>query len=105
MAKPKPGDKIYIGSTIYLHHGADDFLGGLCTVKATRTSLQSSGQEVTEVEVEEDPNTWSNWEGYLEPKQEEWKKNFGEQRGQLRPDFRPEFNDEHDPDGWEPIPD
>jgi hypothetical protein len=105
MAKPKPGDRIYIESTIYVHHGVDDFLGGICTVKATRTSIQSDGKEITEVEVEEDPNTWSRWEGYLEPRQEEWKKEYGEQRGRLRPDFRPEFNDDLDPEGWEPDPD
>jgi len=103
MAKPKPGDKIYIESTIYVHHGADNFQGGICTVKATRTSMQSGGAEITEVEVEEDPNTWSRWEGYLESKQGEWKKEYGEQRGGSRPDLRPEFNDGQE--GWEPDPD
>lgn len=100
MGNPKPGDEIYIESTIYVHHGADDFQGGICTVKATRTSMQSSGHEITQVEVEEDPNTWYRWEGYLEPKQDDWKKEYGEQRGRLKPDLRPEFND-----GWEPDPD
>jgi hypothetical protein len=95
MAKPKPGENIYIESTVYVHHGADDFLGGICKVKATRTSIQN-GEEVTDVEVEEDPNSWSRWEGYLEPNQEKWKKEYGEQKGRLRPDLRAEFND-----GWD----
>jgi len=103
MAKPKPGDKIYIESTNYVDNGADNFQGGICTVKATRTSMQSGGAEITEVEVEEDPNTWSRWEGYLESKQGEWKKEYGEQRGGSRPDLRPEFNDGQE--GWEPDPD
>ena len=95
MAPPKPGERIYIEGTIYLHHGADDFQGGICTVKATRTQMQASGGEITLVEVEEDPGTWSRWEGYLEPKQEEWKRKYGGQKGRLKPDLRPEFND-----GW-----
>ena len=99
MAKPKPGDKIYIESTIYIDHGADDFLGGICTVKATRAVRQSSGEVITQVEVEEDPNTWSRWEGYLEPKQEESSKEYGEQRGRLRADLRREFNK-----GWKSDP-
>jgi hypothetical protein len=103
MATPKPGDKIYLPSELYVHHGEDDFQGGVCTVRATRTCRQSNGEEITEVEVEEDPNAWSRWEGYLEPKQEEWRRRYGEQKGGPRPDFRPEFND--GPDGWKPDPD
>jgi hypothetical protein len=103
MPKPKPGDKIYIESTIYLHHGVDDFRGGICTVSKTQTVLQQSGREITSVEIVEDPGTWYTWEGYLEPKQEEWKKEYGEQKGGLKPDFRPEFNDEREP--WEPDSD
>src|SRR5580693_1599298 len=96
---PKPGDKIYVESAIFLHHGADDFRGGLCRVAATRTHMER-GEKITDVEVEEDPGTWIRWEGYLEPKQEEWKKEYGEQRGRLKPDLRPEFND-----GWKPNSD
>lgn len=91
MAKPKPGDKIYVETTIYVTHGVDDFQGGLCTVAATRTSGEGE-HEITEIEIEEDPNNWMRWEGYLEPKQEEWEKEYSEQKGRLRPDFRPEFN-------------
>jgi hypothetical protein len=96
MAKPKPGDTIYVEGTIYLHHGADDFWGGVCTVKAIDTQLQSSGEESTGVEIEEDPGTWHRWEGYLEVHQEEWKKEYRERRGHHKPDLRPEFNDDRE---------
>jgi hypothetical protein len=96
MAMPKPGDKIYVEGTIYLHHGADDFLGGICTVKAVDTHVQSNGEESSSVEIVEDPGTWYRWEGYLEVHQEEWKKEYGERKGRHKPDLRPEFNDDWD---------
>jgi hypothetical protein len=99
MAKPKVGDKIYVEGTIYLTHGADDFAGGICTVKAVQTRVSASGSETTSVEIEEDPGTLYTWTGYLEPRQGEWKKEYGEQKGGPKPDLRPEFNDEYE--GWE----
>jgi hypothetical protein len=98
MAKPKVGDKIYIEGMIYLTHGVDDFQGGICTVKAV-DSQGKEGEESSSVEVEEDPGTWYRWTGYLEPRQEEWKKIYGEQKAGPKPDFRPEFNVDHEP--WE----
>jgi len=95
MAKPNVGDKIYIEGTIYLTHGADDFQGGLCSVKAVASHFEK-GFEVSIVEVEEDPGTWYTWTGYLEPQQEKWKKIYGEQKGGPKPDLRPEFNDERE---------
>lgn len=95
MAKPKVGDKIYLASTIYLTHGADDFQGGVCTVKAVDSHFEK-GNEVLSVEVEEDAGTWYRWTGYLEPRQEEWKKEYGERKGGPKPDYRPEFNDEYE---------
>jgi len=99
MAKPQPGDKIYVFSTLYLNHGIDDFHGGLCTVAATETKRQGD-REVTFVEIEEDPGCWMLWETYLEPKQESLKAAFAGQQGHLDPDVRPEFNN-----GWEPDTD
>jgi hypothetical protein len=98
MAKPKAGDKIYVEGTIYVHHGADDFQGGICTVKEVRSQIVNGEEVVSSVEVEEDPGTWYTWPGYLEPRQEEWKKIYGEQKAGPKPDLRPEFNDEHE--GW-----
>ncbi len=94
MNKPKPGDKIYVEGTIYLHHGVDDFHGGICTVKAARTGIESNGKEITDVEIEEDPGTMYRWDGYLELYQEEWRKRYGERKGQRTPDLHPEFNDD-----------
>jgi hypothetical protein len=102
MARPQPGEKIYVESTIYLHHGEDDFQGGICTVKATRVCVQSSGEEIADVEIEEDPGTWYRWEGYLEPRQDQWKKEYGDRKGRSKPDLRPEFNDDHG--RWKPDP-
>jgi hypothetical protein len=101
MAKPKVGDRIYVEGMIYLSHGADDFQGGMCTVKAVDTSVQAGGGESTNVEIEEDPGTWYSWDRYLGPRQEEWKARYGEQKAGPKPDFRPEFNDEYG--GWEPL--
>jgi hypothetical protein len=99
MAKPKVGDKIYVEGTIYLTHGADDFQGGLCTVRAVETHVSAGGEKKTRVEIDEDPGTLYTWDGYLETAQEEWKRQYGEQRAQLKPDLRPDFNDYDG--GWE----
>jgi hypothetical protein len=99
MAKPKVGDRIYVEGAIYLTHGADDFQGGVCTVKAVDTRVSASGEESTSVEIEEDPGTWYRWTGYLEARQEEWKNLYGEQKAGPKPDYRPEFNNEYE--GWE----
>jgi hypothetical protein len=99
MAKPKVGDKIYIECTIYLTHGADDFQGGICTVKAAQSQVSGNDQDVSSVEVEEDPGTWYTWTGYLEPRQEEWKTLYGERKGGPKSDLRREFNDQYE--DWE----
>jgi hypothetical protein len=95
MAKPNVGDKIYVEGTIYLTHEVDDFQGGACTIKTVESHIEK-GNEVSSVEIEEDPGTWYTWTGYLEPRQDEWKKIYSEQKGGPKPDLRPEFNDEHE---------
>jgi hypothetical protein len=99
MPKPSVGDKIYVEGTIYLTHGADDFRGGICTVKAVQLNVKNGEEVVSSVEIEEDPGTWYTWPGYLESHQEEWKNMYGEQKAGPKPDYRPEFNDEYG--GWE----
>jgi len=99
MARPQVGDKIYVEGTIYLTHGADDFQGGVCTVKAVQSHFENGEEVVSSVEVGEDPGTWYTWSGTLERRQEELKKRYGEQKGGPRPDLRPEFNDSYE--GWE----
>jgi hypothetical protein len=104
MAKPEPGDRIYIETTLYVHHGEDDFRGGLCTVEAVQSHTEH-GEESVSVEVKEDPGTWYRWSGYLEPNQEKWREEYGERIGHRSPDFRPEFNDDKDPASWRSDPD
>jgi hypothetical protein len=99
MANPKVGDKIYVEGTIYVTHGADDFRGGICTVMAVQSHVEDGEEVVSSVEIEEDPGTWYTWTGYLEPNQEKWKKEYGEQKAGPSPDFRPEFNDYYE--GWD----
>jgi hypothetical protein len=99
MAKPKVGDKIYVEGTIYLTHGADDFQGGICTVKEVRSHIENGEEVVLSVEVEEDAGTWYTWPGYLELRQEEWKRRYGDQKAGSKPDLRPDFNNYYE--GWE----
>jgi hypothetical protein len=101
MAKPKVGDKIYVEGTIYVTHGADDFQGGVCTVKAVQSHVENSEEVVSSVEIEEDPGTWYTWAGVLESRQEALKERYGEQKAGPKPDYRAEFNDEYG--GWEPL--
>jgi len=56
MAKPNVGDKIYVEGTIYLTHEVDDFQGGACTIKTVESHIEK-GNEVSSVEIEEDPGT------------------------------------------------
>lgn len=79
---PRVGDKIYMDTWLFLNHGADDFIGGICTV-----SKVSNGC----VEVVEDPGSQYSWE-QLSKQQEKLRKEFGDQKGHKRPDNRPEFN-------------
>jgi hypothetical protein len=92
---PKVGDKIYVPTTLYVTHGMDDFIGGICTVAGVR--LNDNPEEgVAFVSIEEEPGQWYNWDTYLAPNQEIWKAEFGDQTGHLQPDPRPEFNEESD---------
>jgi hypothetical protein len=83
------GDEIYVPSSTYVDHGADDFRGGLCRVVAV-----SELNGLVFVEVEEDTGTLHSW-AYLEPLQDELRARFGDERGRADPDLRPEFNE-----GW-----
>jgi hypothetical protein len=92
---PKVGDKIYIPTCIYVTHGVDDFVGGICTISGVRTK-ENPGKGVAFVSIEEEPGQWYNWDTYLAPNQETWKAEYGDKKGHLRPDYRPEFNEESD---------
>lgn len=84
---PRLGDDVYIPSSLYLTHGADDFRGGLCRI--VEIHEHDAGPFV---EVEEDPGAQHNWR-YLMEHQDEWREQYGDQRGRPDPDDRPEFNE------------
>ncbi len=84
------GSQIYVPTSLYLSHGADDFQGGLCKVSEVKAGI-SAGEEATFVSVEERPGHSYNW-AYLEPKQAELRERFGTDRGYPDPDNAPEAN-------------
>jgi hypothetical protein len=87
---PQPGDIIYINSSLFIEYGEDDVTGGLAIVIEVE-ERPSNGRMVPFVRVEEDPESWYNWE-HLEPQQQELENYFGESWAYAEPDFRPEFN-------------
>lgn len=87
---PKVGDEVYIPTSLYLSHGADDFEGGLCEVIEVKPGL-SAGEDTTYIRVKERSFTQYNWK-FLAEKQKEYKETYGDRRGHADPDYRPEFN-------------
>ena len=87
----RPGDVIYVYSSIYLSHGRDDFRGGLAEVVSLRADL-SAGSHVPFVCVAQDPNTWHNWQ-MLAAEQKALRAQFGKNWSHPDPDDRPEFNE------------
>lgn len=83
---PKIGQEVYVDSSLYLTHGVDDFMGGLCKI----SSVHFIGNTY-EIAVAEDPDVYSSWTE-LEKEQGALKKKFGIKRGHKRPDNRNEFN-------------
>jgi hypothetical protein len=90
IREPKVGEDIYIPTQLFLSHGMDDFLGGLCQIVRVKKGI-SAGEPTWFVSVAEDPGTEYNWEILLE-KQNELKAKCGDRRGRPDPDDRPEFN-------------
>jgi hypothetical protein len=87
---PKVGDEIYVDTSLYLSHGADDFIGGKATVIEVKDG-KSAGKVVPFVVVKEKPYAQLNWE-FLREKQAKLAEEFGERRAHADPDLRPEFN-------------
>jgi len=79
---PKVGDHIYVDTSLFVTHGEDDFIGGLCRVCSVKDFM---------IEVEEDPGAFYNWHS-LREEQESLKKQFGNKRGYKKRDHRDEFN-------------
>ena len=91
---PKVGDKIYVPSALHVYRGADDFAGGIATVKKVEISdsLPKNHCNSVMVGVEENPGTMYNWK-HLAENQSKWKHDYGKQVAHPDPDLRPEFND------------
>jgi len=87
---PQPGDIIYVNSAFFVALGEDDFIGGRATVIEVEERV-TDGRKVPFVRVEEDPDTWYNWE-HLEPQQESLEEHFGRDWAFADPDFSEEFN-------------
>lgn len=83
---PKIDDEIYIDTSIYVTHGEDDFIGGICTI----TYVEETRPQHYWIEIAEDRGRFS-WK-YDKEEQEQLKAKFGASRGHRRPDFREEFN-------------
>jgi hypothetical protein len=88
---PKPGDIIYINSSLLITDDEDDdVIGGLAMVIEVE-ERPSEGRMVPYIRVEEDPESWYNWE-HLEPQQEELENYFGESWAYAETGAHPEFN-------------
>lgn len=85
---PQVGQDVYVGSSLYLTHGRDDFAGGLCRIVAVYDEYPDGPF----VEVEEDPGAHHSWK-YLKENQDDWRERYGDRRGRPDPDWRPEFNE------------
>ena len=88
---PRVGDDIYVGTSLYLSHGEDDFCGGLAQVVEVLEGLRGGGT-IDFGQLKERPGISFNWEQYLAQRQEELKERFGSDRAHPDPDYRPEFN-------------
>jgi hypothetical protein len=88
---PKVGEDIYVGTSLYLSRGRDDFQGGLCEVSRVYKSM-SGGEMVTWVEVKEKGGSGLNWEQFLKGEQAKLEKEFGDKRGYPDPDDHPSAN-------------
>jgi hypothetical protein len=77
----KAGDDIYLPTSLYLSHGVDDFLGGLC--KILKIEEDSNWKWI---EVEEEPGTRHDYKHIVE-NQEKWAKEYGVRRGRKDPDY------------------
>ncbi len=97
--KPTKGQKIYVPTSLYVYRGADDFIGGVATIKDVEYSktLPEGHYNYTMVSIEERPGVQYNWMALIE-KQDKLKEEFGQNKCYPDPDLDPEFNDSNE--GW-----
>ena len=91
--EPKVGQKIYVGTSLYLSHGMDDFMGGIATISKIEKSkcLPEDHCNYLMVGIKENSGALYNWKHLLE-EQNKLKKEFGKEKAHPDPDDRPEFN-------------
>ena len=87
----RAGDVIYVGSSLFLSHGRDDFCGGLAEVVAYTTDLVASTRAPF-VRVAQSPGTWYSWLR-LAAEQKDLRVRYGKEWSHPDPDDRPEFNE------------
>lgn len=90
---PKIGDKIYVHSSFFIDRGADDFMGGIATIKSIKYSSHLPKEHInyTMIEIEENKNTLYNYR-LLMGRQEEFQKEFKNGIAHPEPDYREQFN-------------
>lgn len=85
--KPNVGDKIYVGSSISISNGSNDFCGGLSIISKVYKSM-SAGKMVWFIETEEGDGRGWNYAMLIEDDtQKELKKRFGESKAHPDPDI------------------
>lgn len=77
---PKVGDEIYVPTSLYIDHGANDFIGGICTISHIQIDMYG-----VMVFIKERPGRSYPWD-YLLKNQEKWKKEYKQKRGHKSPD-------------------
>ena len=94
--KPKIGDHIYVDSSLSISHGSDDFCGGLATISNVKKSM-SAGDMVWFIEISESNSRSYNYKMLIETgKQENLKKEFGENKAHPDPDIDTPWIEEGD---------
>jgi hypothetical protein len=86
----RPGDIIYVDTSLYVSHGVDDFRGGLAEV-AEFAMQKSAGKPTPFVKVNELIDTWQNWQ-MLAADQRKLRAEFSRSWAHPDPDHRLEFN-------------
>lgn len=88
MNMPKVGDKIYIGTSLYIGHGEDDVEGGLATISKVELSphVPFGHYNSIFVRVKEVPSHSYNY-NYLMEHQEEYAERFGDRVAYPDPDY------------------
>ena len=88
MKNPKIGDKIYVGTSLSISHGSDDFNGGICTISKIDKNKKLSEDHINYlfVSIKERIGHSYNYKILMED-QEKLKERFGNKVGCPCPDI------------------